>query len=120
MPEQYYQDWPPALASEIVSPSVADQQRACIDTALGSDNPAIIDAISQLMVLVRLVAPVEYQERVEHNCLFAIIAGVHVQRINPDEAHAMLDTVLASRDYNAIFALDNFIDVARAHWHSQS
>jgi hypothetical protein len=116
MLKQHYHDWPAAQVNEAVPPSEDDQRRACIDTALGSDNPAVVDALDKLLVLVRLVAPGDYQDCVEHRSLFSLIAGIHVLRIDPCEAHAMLDTVLASHDSNAIFALDNFIDVARTHW----
>jgi hypothetical protein len=115
MLEQYYQDCLPADVGDTPSPSNDDQQQACLEAALNSDNPTIVDALQSLFVLVRLVEPDGYRDCVEQRNVYSIIAECHAQRINAGEAHAMIDTVLASRDCAAVFALDNFMDVARPH-----
>jgi len=80
-------------------------QQACLDCALQSKNPTIINALEQLYVLMRLCEPDLIK-------MWLTIFSAETRNINREEAHRIVDDVIDSHDTHALLALDNFIDVA--------
>lgn len=93
--------------------SKIDLLRMYIEIACWSDNPTIVDAIENLMMMVKIAEPDAVQEALFQATVYSGVAEVRRQQIDLEEAHEIVDEVIEKGDTNSIFALDNLIDVAR-------
>ena len=90
-----------------------DLRTATIEVAIRSDNPAIVAAFEQLLVLVQLVEPVEMTWRLTNIRAVNLYAEVCLRQLKRDVAHEVVDEVFETGDESMVYALDNLIDVAR-------
>jgi hypothetical protein len=82
----------------------SELRQACLDVAINSENPAVVDAVEALCVLIRLSEPEEFSK--------SLRANSWPVRVNLAKAHQIVDEVLEKPDNASLIALENFIDVA--------